>query len=84
MDYPLAAGRGCDSTKAGRIERCVAKGEVCIVENVDERRLDFKTDALAYRESLSNARVKIEEPSAIYAVQREVTKRTGRRLPQQS
>ena len=83
MDYPLAASRRCDSTKAGGIERRVAIGEVRIVENVDERRLDFKTDLFAYREPLSDARVKIEESSAIYAVEWEVAKRTGRGLAQQ-
>ena len=80
----MATLRGGDSTKAGRVKRRITKGEVCVVQNVDERRLYFKTDALANREALSNTRVKIEEPSRIYAVQRKVPKRAGCGLSQQS
>lgn len=84
VDYPLAASRGCDSTKAGRVKRCIAIGEVRIVQNVDESRLQFETDTLANRKSLCNARIKIEECPAIQAVQREVAKRAGCGLSQQS
>ena len=61
VDHPLTTGRPCDSTKAGRVKRRIAKVEVCIVQNVDERRLDFKAHRLPNRESLRSAHVNIEE-----------------------
>ncbi len=85
VNHPLVAiNRSCDSTKAGRVKLRVAIGEVCIVENIDERRLDFKVHRLPNREPLCDAHISIEEPAAVQAVHREIAKRTWIRLSQQS
>ena len=84
VNDPLATSCRSDATKAGRVKRCVAKGEVRIVQNVDERRLDFKADPFTNRESLCGAHVKIEESSSRNAVQWEVAKRAWCRLSQQA
>ena len=84
VDDPLATSRCSNSTKTRRVKRCVAKVEVRIVQNVDERRLDFKADTFADRESFCGAHVKIEVSPRRNAVHWEVAKRAGCRLPQQS
>src|SRR5688572_666541 len=84
VDNPWAPTRACDSTKACRVKLSSTKCEVCIVQNVDERCLQFEADPLANRKSLCNAHVNVVEPPAIHAVHREVAKRTRRGLSQQS
>ena len=61
VNNPLATSRRCDSTEAGRVKLRVAESEIRIVQNIDERRLDFETDALSNRKSLYSAHVEIEE-----------------------
>ena len=85
VNHPLVAGNGsCDSTEAGRVKLRVAIGEVCVVENVDERRLDFKAHRLANREALGDAHISGEKPTTVEAVHREIAKLASRRRSQQS
>ena len=80
MNHPLVASNSsCDSTEAGVVKLRVAIGEVCVVENVDERRLDFKVHGFPNREALDDAHISSEEPPAVEGVHREIAKLASRR-----
>ena len=85
VNHPLVTiNSSCDSTEALRIKLRVVVGEVCIVESIDERGLDFKADRLSNREALDDAQVSRKETTTVETVHREIAKLAWRWLTQQS
>ena len=54
-----------DTAEAGRVKRLTVVDEIRIVENVDERRLEFALDCFSNRDALHEARVHVEETRTI-------------------
>lgn len=84
MDNPGATSGRCDTAKLRTVKLCVAVGEVWLVQDIDKRRLQLKTDAFSNRHSLGKRHIKIEVVAAVQTVLREIPKRAGIRLAQQS
>lgn len=60
VDYPLASACRRDPAEACRVILRIAECEVGIIQNINERCLQFQSDPFANRKSLGKAHVKIE------------------------
>lgn len=84
VDNARASTLRRDTSEAGRVKGLTVIDEVRVVQDIDERRLQFALDSFSDRDALNETRVDIEEPRSVERVNREVTEGTRSRSAEQT